>query len=724
MKTQLTTPSSHHAAPSQKPGLYIVLVSLHGLLRADEWELGRDADTGGQIRYVLELARALGEHPEVDRVDLITRQIIDPRVGESYAKTSEPISDKVTLHRIAFGPKRYLNKEKLWPYLDMFVDRMIAFFRRQGRIPDILHAHYADAGQAAAQLARLLGIPFIFTGHSLGRVKRERLLAQGKKAADIEERYALRTRIEAEEYALETASMVVASTFQEIEDQYQHYDHYVPERMEVIPPGVDLSSFSADHPSEHLAAVRERIERFFTNPSKPVILSMARPDERKNLEQLIHVYGQSPELRQRANLALILGHRDDIREMAPAQRRIMQRLFVLIDTYDLYGSIAYPKTQHPQEVPAYYQYAAARRGIFVNIALTEPFGLTLLEAGASGLPVVATHDGGPRDILANCRNGLLVDPLDREGIEKSLLSALDDPERYQAWVRCGISGTREHYSWRTHVNHYLRELMEIDRLAEHNECPFGRKKYQRGMPHFDRLLITDIDNTLTGDEAGMAALMHALHEHADRVGFGIATGRSLDDLKQLLEQLDLPAPDVIISSAGTEIHYRRELVPDRSWKKHILYQWQPDRVRAELAKLPGLFLQDKRNQSPTKISYNLDPERAPTLPEIRRALRSAGLRTKVILSHGIFLDVIPTRAGPGLSIRHLGIKWGFPPEHLLVAGDSGNDEEMLRGGTLGIVVGNHSPELRHLRNRPRIHFTRQSHAWGVLEGIEYYDFFG
>ena len=37
--------------------LYIQMFSLHGLIRADNLEMGRDADTGGQVTYVLELAR-------------------------------------------------------------------------------------------------------------------------------------------------------------------------------------------------------------------------------------------------------------------------------------------------------------------------------------------------------------------------------------------------------------------------------------------------------------------------------------------------------------------------------------------------------------------------------------------------------------------------------------------------------------------------------------------
>ncbi len=66
----------------------------------------------------------------------------------------------------------------------------------------------------------------------------------------------------------------------------------------------------------------------------------------------------------------------------------------------------------------------APAGVFVNPALTEPFGLTLLEAAATGLPLVATENGGPVDIIGNCGNGLLVDPLDRQAIAAALLAHL------------------------------------------------------------------------------------------------------------------------------------------------------------------------------------------------------------------------------------------------------------------------------------------------------------
>ena len=325
--------------PSQKKKtkpLKISLLSLHGLIRVKDPELGRDADTGGQVKYVLELATELSRQPKVGSVELLTRQIVDDAVGSDYAQLEELISENAKIVRLPFGPKRYLRKELLWPYLDIFVDQALSHFRRSG-LPDVIHGHYADAGFAGAQLARLLHIPYVFTGHSLGRVKRERL-SQGKASPEsLEKKYKFTTRIEAEEVALETAAMVVASTNQEVRQQYEIYEHYVPDRMEVIPPGVDLSAFRPPKPKEKRPGYYKELSRFLDDPRKPFILTMARPDERKNLEMLVRVYGESDELQQRANLVMLMGSRDDLRDMEPAQQTIIQNVLTLVDVYDLYG---------------------------------------------------------------------------------------------------------------------------------------------------------------------------------------------------------------------------------------------------------------------------------------------------------------------------------------------------------------------------------------------------
>jgi sucrose-phosphate synthase len=711
-------------APSR--GLRLCLISLHGLIRGEEPELGRDADTGGQVKYVLELARALAALPEVARVDLLTRQIIDPRVGPEYARLEEQLAPKARLARIAFGPRRYLRKESLWPHVDAFVDQAVAWFRRQGALPDLIHGHYADAGYAGAQLARLLGIPYAFTGHSLGRVKRKRLLARDGDPARLEETYRFTERIEAEEFALETASLVVASTAQEVAEQYQIYDHYVPERMEVIPPGVDLGLFyPPETPAPEEAEARARLLPFLRDPDKPVVLAMARPDERKNLELLVRVFGASAALRARANLVLVLGCRDDLRQLPAAQRRVLQGILTLVDVYDLYGAVALPKCHTAHEVPGFYRLAARSRGVFVNPALTEPFGLTLLEAAASGLPVVATHDGGPKDILANCRNGLLVDPFDPNAIEQALLRVLDGGPEWDEWARNGVAGATRHYSWETHASRYLRDAAEVIAEAAPAALPASEViRPDRRLPDFDRLLVTDLDNTLTGDAAALDEFRAFLNDAPPCLGFGIATGRSLPSALELIDQLQLPRPDLLVSAVGTRIHYGKKLTPDRTWARQIAFQWNRAAVLDALAGVPGLALQDESQQADFKVSYTFDRRAAPPVAALRRRLRERGVRVKVVASLGQFLDVIPIRAGDGLGLRHVALKWGFSPEHLLVAGDSGNDEEMLKGRTLGVVVGNHSPELEKLRNYPRIYFAAAGHARGILEGVRFYNFLG
>ncbi len=698
------------------------MISLHGLIRGENPELGRDEDTGGQTRYVLELARALARNPEVSKVELITRQVIDERVSEEYSQLEEKIADGCYIVRIPFGPKRYLSKTKLWPYMEVFVDQCLNYFQRTRRVPDIIHGHYADAGYGGAQLARLLGVPFVFTGHSLGRVKRERLQESGVPQEKIEARYNISRRIEAEEFALETCSLICTSTHQEVQQQYEQYENYIPERMEVIPPGVDLSSFHPPEAEDPTAEIEGLVDAFLHDTSKPIILAMARPDERKNLEMLVRVYGESPQLQREANLVLILGSRDDLRLMPPGQRTVLSNILALIDVYDLYGKVAYPKKHKPNEVPALYRMVTRSRGVFINAAMTEPFGLTLLEAAASGAPIVATNDGGPSDIIANCQNGTLVDPFDPKAIEKALMHTLLEPEQWNTWSQLGLKNVHKHYSWERHTDRYLRDIKEV--LKHHSsEAPkIARGRTTRRLPQIDRLIIADIDNTLTGDDTAMQDFFQLIAEAEENIGFGIATGRRYEDVLQLMSEYDIPHPEVLITSVGTEIYYGKNYTLDRSWQKHIDFHWKPEKIREVLGSVEGLYLQEENEQSTYKISYKVDYSVAPSLPGIRRILREHGLRVKVISSLNMFLDLIPSRAGSGLSVRHMAFKWGFPLENILIAGDSGNDEEMLAGNTLGVVVGNYSKELEKLRKYPRVYFAQAHHAAGIIEGIHYYNF--
>ena len=684
---------SKNAKPTEK-GLFIALLSIHGLIRGEELELGRDPDTGGQTLYVVELARALAQQDGVARVELFTRRVGDSAVDEIYAERFEKLSPRARIVRIDCGPEEYIRKEELWDHLDFFADNLLEYFREDGAQPDLIHSHYADAGYVGLKVASSLGLPLVFTGHSLGRVKRRRLLASGLSGKEIELRYHMSRRIEAEEETLSVAHRVVASTDNEVREQYELYDHYRPDQMCVIPPGTNLQRFHPPDGKEQRSPIVAELRRFLTDPEKPMILAISRPDERKNISTLIEAYGASPQLREKANLVVVAGNRDDIREMDDGSARVLLDLLLEIDRSDLYGKVAYPKHHGPEDVPTLYRLAAAGGGVFINPALTEPFGLTLIEAAASGVPIVATEDGGPRDIIANCRNGVVIDPLDSVKMAEVLLEALTDRDTWKARSTQGLVGVEKHYSWAAHSKRYVQEMRPVLRASEPRPQP---QLLRRPMLYHDRALFTDLDQNLMGDSRSLSKFVELMRANRKQATFGIATGRTLESALQLMRLLGIPQPDVLITSVGTRIHYGPTMTEDSAWERHIDYLWTPRAVRNLLASLPGLALQPRRELSRYKLSYFYNPELGPSVEEIASLLRSHEQSVNLLASFGQYIDIVPVRASKGSALRWFSEHWDVPLERILAAGGSGTDEDMLRGNTLAVVVANrHKEELSQL----------------------------
>ncbi len=703
----------------QKTPLYIALISVHGLIRGEDLELGRDADTGGQTLYVLELAQALSEQSQVAKVELITRRVQDTAVADDYAVAEETINDKFNIIRIEAGPRGYLPKEQLWDHLDSFADNLVSYFRQQSQLPTLLHSHYADAGLVGAHVANQLGIALIHTGHSLGRVKRRRLLASGLETTQLEQLYNMSRRIEAEEITLATAEQVITSTHQEIEEQYELYDHYQPEKMRVIPPGTNVQQFIPPRGDEQHTELFETLTRSLTDPDKPLILALSRPDKRKNILGLMTAFGESKQLQQLANLLIIAGNRDDIDDLESGAREVFQELLVAMDRYDLYGKVAMPKHHRRDQVAQIYRIAAASGGVFVNPALTEPFGLTLIEAAASGLPIVATEDGGPRDIMANCQNGELIDPLETSTISAAILTLLEDKFRWQQCQQNGLKGVHAHYSWQAHAQRYL-ELIEPIALRNGE---LVQPTPLRGLSRIERAMVSDLDLNLLGDEASLKQLLALMREHRKTTKFIIATGRRLDQALKLMKKYGIPEPDILITSSGSEIYYAPKLTPDTGWAKHIDHLWQPHKIRQLLDDLPGLSRQPKEEQSQFKLSYYIDPQQI-DLEEIKRLLHREEQSVHPQMAFGQFLDILPLRASKGMALRYVADRWQLPLNQVFVAGGSGADEDMMRGNTLAAVVSNrHHEELSQLEDTSHIYFAKAAYAAGILEALAHYRFF-
>jgi sucrose-phosphate synthase len=716
--------------------LYIQMFSLHGLIRSENLEMGRDADTGGQIKYVLELCRTLSELEGIRQVDLFTRWISDKSVSSDYARPVEIVTDKFRIVRIRCGGAKYMRKELLWPHLDEYTDKTIKFMKSEALIPDIVHGHYPDAGAVALELSLIFGIPFIYTGHSMGRVKKEKLLHDGMKESDINKKYRIDQRIQVEEEVLRHADLIITSTRQEITDQYGIYSNAALPIYEVIPPGIGMEKF---YPYYHhslqgnesegeetlyaIASLTKELNRFFLRPEKPLILTLCRPDKRKNIQGLIKAYGEDRELQTMANLAVFAGIRRDISEMEENERNVLTDMLLLMDKYDLYGKMAIPKKHNFEyEVPELYRIAAEKRGVFVNPALTEPFGLTLLEASATGLPIVATNDGGPRDIMENCQNGLLVDPTDTRAIARAVKNIIANDETWDTYSKNGVMNARAHYTWARHAETYMDRITRLKGTATDLKRAVPKNPIGRRLAGLNYYLITDIDNTLIGaDNSRLKDLVEILEENREVIGFGIATGRTVDSAAAFLEKHGVVHPDILICSVGTELYYGRELHRSHGWKAHIAHKWNRERIVGVLKNIDFLEYQEEATQRDFKVSYYMEPGKD-RLAIVHDRLLKCKCRYHLIYSAGEFLDILPYRASKGKAIRYLSYKWGIPLMNFLVCGDSGNDEEMLRGEPLAVVVGNYREELEPLKGAKHVYFAKESFAGGIIEGISHYHF--
>ena len=718
-------------------GYYIQLYSPHGLIRFNEPEIGRDKDTGGQVKYVLELLQNLSLHPQVRKVDLFTRRISDRRVSSAYEQEIEIVNEKARIVRINCGGNQYRPKETLWDYLDEFIDKTLRFIDDEADFPDVVHGHYADGNYLAGQVSEIFGIPFLATGHSLGRNKKNILLQEGMTEEKIEEKFNMGRRIAVEESLLLSADMIVVSTQHIIDTQYSLYDNAAAGRFKVIPPGVTAEVFypfyRQDMPSYKMPVEQEQalyrvnadIDRFLFNPAKPLILSIGRADKRKNFETIIKSYGQDKELQAMANLAIFAGVRKDISQMQPEEKDILTNLLLLLDKYDLYGKMAIPKKNDPKrDVPEIYRIAARKKGVFVNATPGENFGLTIVEAAACGLPVIASPTGGPKEILEQCDNGLLVDVEDPAAIAGAIKKIIADEALWQRFSGNGILAANQLYSWTSFAEHYVEMINDLFKQKDNNNPNFVNKTaYGKKLAGAELFIISDLDGTLLegNNTAGLHEFTEWINANKKKVVFGIASGRNRQITEQAFKKYDLPVPDILICSAGSEIYYTDKFIPDKGWESHIDYQWKRKELEEALAHFPGIRLQEQDAQWRFKLSYYVDDAfTADAMADLYKFMDDRRLRARVLLTDNKYLDFLPFRASKGSAIRYLSYKWKMPLEHFITAGNSGNDTDMLKGKAKGIVVSNYSAELEELRKHKSVYFTKEPMAAGVLEGIHFH----
>ena len=383
----------------------IVHLALGGCLRAPPVSYGLTADTGGHIAYVLAAAEAQGRLEEANDVTIVTRLFQDARVGEAYAVEIEQLAPGVRIVRLPTRRPDYLEKEALAAELPSFTARFLEWLSRECQVPSVIQAHFADAATVALAARDRYGIPFAYTPHALGLDKIARCggLPSSREAAEAS--------------AIESADAILVSSRDEAERQIAGYMiDGSGARTHIVPPGVPVAGGG-----DRLVGDPEHL---FSKPDRPLVLAIARPTVKKNLVGVARAFAGS-RLRETCNLLVLAGQHDVGVEDAE-QRIVLSQLRTVLETSMAERRAALPRCHSTADVRALMRCAAASGGVFVSPALHEPFGLTLLEAAAANLPVVATRHGGAADIVRAVGHGLIVEPGDHRAVATACLRVVED----------------------------------------------------------------------------------------------------------------------------------------------------------------------------------------------------------------------------------------------------------------------------------------------------------
>ncbi len=488
----------------------IVLVSPHGWF-GQEGVLGRP-DTGGQVVYILDQVKSLekqlqedltlcglnslGAHPKV----IVLSRLIPNSDGTLCNQRLEKIHGTADawILRVPFrefNPKltqNWISRFEIWPYLETFaVDAERELRAEFQGTPDLIIGNYSDGNLVAFLLARRLKVTYCIIAHALEKSK---YLFSNLYWQDLEDKYHFSLQFTADLIAMNAANFIISSTYQEIVGtpesvgQYESYKSFtMPElyhvvdgielfspKFNVVPPGVnEVVFFPYTRTQDRLLGDRDRLERMlFTDedpdqifgklddPTKRPLFSMARLDRIKNLTGLAEAYGKSKELQEHTNLILIAGKLKTEDSTDHEEISEIEKLYQTIDQYDLHGKIRWLGVRLPKsDTGEVYRVIADRQGIFVQPALFEAFGLTILESMITGLPTFATRFGGPLEIIQDKVNGFYINPTDPENVATTILEFLEkcdqNPKYWNQISERGIDRVYSTYTWKIHTTRLL-----------------------------------------------------------------------------------------------------------------------------------------------------------------------------------------------------------------------------------------------------------------------------
>lgn len=490
----------------------IAIFSPHGYFGQTN-VLGRP-DTGGQVVYILDQVRALEREmrnrlaeqglEEIRPQILVITRLIPEAAGTTCDQRLEPIAgtEHARILRVPFRTAsgdvvpHWISRFEVWPYLERFArDAERELLAELGGRPDLIIGNYSDGNLVASLISQRLGVTQCNIAHALEKTK---YLYSDLFWRDHEAQHHFACQFTADLIAMNTADFIIASTYQEIAGthesmgQYESYkaftlpglyrvvngiDVFDP-KFNIVSPGADAEVYFpyTDH-QRRLHHLHEEIETLisgepdcpcrgrFVDPDKPLLFSMARLDRIKNITGLVEWYGRCRRLREQANLLIIAGHVDAAQSEDEEERAEIERMHTLFEAYGLDGQVRWLGCHLEKRLAGeLYRVIADRRGAFVQPALFEAFGLTVVEAMSSGLPTFATCYGGPSEIIEHGESGYHIDPNHGERAAELMADffarCAQDPEHWLRISRQGLARVRARYTWEL----YAERMMTLSRI--------------------------------------------------------------------------------------------------------------------------------------------------------------------------------------------------------------------------------------------------------------------
>lgn len=507
------SPGTFEQFLSRVPMIFsLAIISPHGFFGQAN-VLGRP-DTGGQVVYILDQVRALEKEMagrladqglDIEPDIVVLTRLIPEAQGTTCNERLEAIAgtQRARILRVPFRNEsgeilpEWISRFRIWPHLEQFtVDAERELLAELGGRPDLIIGNYSDGNLVATLLGQRLHVTQCNIAHALEKSK---YLFADLYWRENEERYHFAAQFTADLIAMNSADFIIASTYQEIAGtseslgQYESYETYTlpglyrvvhginvfDPKFNIVSPGADENIyFPFTDTDRRLHGFRERIDDLIygapdyvetrgllSDRGKPLLFAMSRLDKIKNVTGLLEWFGESEALRAEANLLVIAGHVDRDASNDDEERWQIQRAHELIDQYELDDSVRWIGMHMDKPLGGeIYRAVADSRGAFVQPALFEAFGLTVIEAMGSGLPTFATCFGGPLEIIEDGQSGFHINP--NHGGEASARIAeffarsRTDPDYWTTVSRAAIARVSERYTWRR----YAERLMTLARI--------------------------------------------------------------------------------------------------------------------------------------------------------------------------------------------------------------------------------------------------------------------